>query len=48
MAGLTELEKISEKNRAAFETFEEESQKYEDWPGIQCRPMGTIKMLELD
>ena len=48
VAGLTELEKISEKNRTAFETFEEESQKYEGWPGIKSGPINPIKMLELD
>ena len=46
--GLSELENISEKNKAAFEMFEKESQKYEDWPGIRSKPMDPTKMLELD
>jgi hypothetical protein len=46
--GLPELEKISDKNRAAFETFEEKFQKYEDWPGIKSRPMDPSQVLAVE
>ncbi len=46
--GLPELEKISEKNRAAFETFEGKSQQYEDWPGVESKPMDPLKVLDVE
>jgi len=46
--GLPELERISEKSRAAFEKGEEEFQKYEDWPGIKPRPVDPVKVLEAE
>lgn len=45
--GLSELEKISERNKTPFETFEETFQKYEDWPGLKCQPMNPSKVLEI-
>ena len=48
VAGLPELEKISERNRAAFEEFEERFQKYQDWPGIPPQPMDPPKVLEAE
>ncbi len=46
--GLPDLERISEKNRLAFEKFEEKFQKYEDWPGIKSKPMDPLKVLEAE
>ena len=43
--GLPELERISERNRAAFEEFEGKFQKYEDWPGIKPKPMEPSKVV---
>lgn len=45
-AAHTDLERISEQNRAAFEKHEEEFQNYEDWPGIKPEPIGPEKVLE--
>jgi general secretion pathway protein D len=45
--GLSELEKISERDKTPFETFEETFQKYEDWPGLKCQPMNPSKVLEI-
>jgi type II secretory pathway component GspD/PulD (secretin) len=41
-----ELERISERDRAAFERHEEEFQNYEDWPGIKPKTTDPIKVLE--
>ncbi len=46
--GLPDLERISGKNRMAFEKFEERFQKYRDWPGIKSKPMDPVKVLEAD
>jgi type II secretory pathway component GspD/PulD (secretin) len=46
LAGLPDLEKISERNKVAFEEFEKRFQGYEDWPGIKPRPMEPVKVLE--
>jgi len=48
LAGLPELERISARNRAAFEEFEEEFQNYEDWPGIKPKPMDPLRVLEAE
>jgi hypothetical protein len=48
LAGLPELEKISEKSRNAFEKHEEKFQKYEDWPGIKPQPVDPLKVLEAE
>jgi type II secretory pathway component GspD/PulD (secretin) len=45
---LSDLELVSAKNRATFERYEEEMQKYEDWPGIKPKPMDPIRILETD
>jgi len=42
------LERISERNRAAFERHEIEFQKYQDWPGIDPKPMDPLKVLEAE
>jgi general secretion pathway protein D len=47
-AGLPELENISKRNRVAFEKFEDEFQKYKDWPGIKPKPMDPLKVLEVE
>jgi len=44
--GLPDLEKISERNRLAFETFEESFQKYHNIPGIRPDPMDPVKVLD--
>ncbi len=41
-----DLERISERNRNAFEEHEEEFQKYHDWPGIKPKPMKPDKVLD--
>jgi len=46
LTGLPELERISARNRAAFEKFEDEFQKYEDWPGIKPKPIDPLRILE--
>ena len=47
-AGLPQLEQILERNRAAFEEFEEKFQEYEDWPGIKPKPMEPLKVLDTE
>ncbi len=46
--GLTDLERISLRNRRAFEKSEERFQKYEQWPGIEAEPMIPLKVLEAE
>ncbi|UCF44459.1 MAG: hypothetical protein JSV99_06005 [Planctomycetota bacterium] len=46
--GLPELEKISDRNRVAFEEFEERFQSHEDWPGIKPEPMDPLRVLEAE
>jgi len=46
--GLPDLEEISERNRVAFERFEEKFQKYEDWPGMKPEPMEPLRVLEAE
>jgi type II secretory pathway component GspD/PulD (secretin) len=41
-----DLERISERNRSAFEQHEEEFQKYHDWPGIKPKTMKPDKVLD--
>ena len=48
VAGLPELEKISDRNRMAFEDFEEQFQQHEDWPGIKPKPMHPLNILEAE
>jgi general secretion pathway protein D len=43
---LPDLRRISESNRAAFEEYESEFQKYQDWPGIDPEPMDPLRVLE--
>ena len=46
--GVSDIEKISEKNRALFEGLESKFQELEDWPGIKPEPMDPLKILEED
>ena len=44
--GESDIKIVSRKNRDRFERYEEEMQKYNDWPGIKPKPMGISKCLE--
>ena len=46
--GLTEIEKISEKSRAAFEKSEEQFQKHDEIPGIKPTPVDPEKVLDAE
>jgi general secretion pathway protein D len=46
LAGLPDLEKISERNKVAFEEFEKQFQSHQDWPGIKPRQVEPVKVLE--
>ena len=46
--GLPDLEKISQRNRLAFEKFEQEFQSYKDFPGIKAKAVKPIKVLETE
>jgi len=45
-AGLPDLERISDRNRMAFQSYEMEFQQYKDWPGFKPKPMDPIRVLE--
>jgi general secretion pathway protein D len=42
----SDLERISERNRKAFEEHEIEFQEYHDWPGIKPKTMRPFKVLD--
>jgi len=46
--GLPDLEKISGRNRLAFEKFEQEFQNYKNFPGIKARAIKPAKVLEVE
>lgn len=46
--GLPDLERMSERNRVAFEKSEKEFQEFEEWPGIKPEPMDPLKVLEAE
>jgi type II secretory pathway component GspD/PulD (secretin) len=48
IAGLPELERISDRNRDAFEKHEEKFQNHEDWPGIKPHPVDPVKVLDAE
>jgi len=48
IAGLPELERISERNRDAFEKSEDEFQKYQDWPGAKPQPVDPVHVLDAE
>jgi general secretion pathway protein D len=45
-AGLPDLERISNRNRMAFQNYEMEFQRYKDWPGFKPKPMDPMRVLE--
>jgi len=45
-AGVEDLEKISERNRLAFEQFEDKFQNYQNFPGIKPKPVEPVKVLD--
>jgi general secretion pathway protein D len=47
-ASLVDLERISERSRAAFEKHEAEFQTYENWPGLKPKPMEPFRVLEAE
>ncbi|MFC1792858.1 secretin N-terminal domain-containing protein [Planctomycetota bacterium] len=48
LAGLPDLEEISERNKLAFEEFENKFQSYKSWPGVKSKRMDPPKVLEVD
>ncbi|TKJ38760.1 MAG: hypothetical protein CEE38_03395 [Planctomycetes bacterium B3_Pla] len=42
----SDLERISERNRTAFEEHETEFQENHDWPGVKPKPMKPLKVLD--
>jgi general secretion pathway protein D len=48
LTGLPELEGISERNRAAFESHEDKFQKHQDWPGIKPKPVDPVHVLDAE
>ena len=46
LTGLSDIERVSLKNRRTFERYEKEMQEYEDWPGIKPKPMDPERILE--
>jgi len=46
--GMEDLEKLSEKNRTAFEKHELEFQNYQDWPGVKSKAIRPPKVLDAD
>jgi len=48
LAGLPELERISERSRIAFEKSEDEFQGYHDWPGVEPHPIEPLRVLEAE
>lgn len=48
VAGLPDLERISDRNRISFERLEDQFQNYEDWPGFKPKPMEPFKVLSTE
>jgi general secretion pathway protein D len=48
VAGLPDLERMSDRNRISFERLEDEFQNYEDWPGFKSKPMEPFKVLSAE
>jgi general secretion pathway protein D len=46
LAGLPDLERISNIHREAFEEYEEKFQNYQDWPGVKPKGMEPLKVLD--
>jgi len=45
-AGLPDLQEISDRHKVSFEEFEEKFQNYQDWPGIEPKPVEPLKVLD--
>ena len=48
IAGLPDLERISDRNRGAFEDSERRFQQYRDWPGVDPEPMDPLRVLDTE
>jgi type II secretory pathway component GspD/PulD (secretin) len=48
LAAKSDIEVVSRNNQQRFEKYEDEMQKYQDWPGIKPKPMDPPKVLEAD
>jgi len=48
MAGMSDLERFSEKSRQAFEKSEDLFQTHQDWPGIKPKPVEPIRVLDAE
>jgi general secretion pathway protein D len=46
LAGLPDLERMSDRYKKAFEDFEGKFQNYQDWPGVKPKGMDPLKVLE--
>lgn len=46
--GLPDMERISQRNRLAFETFEQEFQRYKSVPGVKSKPVAPAKVLDTE
>lgn len=46
LAGLPDLEKISDRNKVAFEEYENKFQNYQSWPGVKPKSMNPLKVLD--
>jgi general secretion pathway protein D len=46
LAGLPDLEQISDRNKVAFEEFENKFQNYQSWPGVKPKSMEPLKVLD--
>ncbi|MHC4743985.1 MAG: secretin N-terminal domain-containing protein [Planctomycetota bacterium] len=46
--GLPDLERLSQRNRLAFERSEQEFQNYKNFPGIKAKPKRPERVLELE
>ena len=46
LAGLPDLERMSDRYKKAFEEFEDKFQNNQDWPGIKPKPMDPINVLD--
>jgi type II secretory pathway component GspD/PulD (secretin) len=48
LAGMSEIEKISEKSRNAFEKSEDMFQNHQDWPGMKPSPVDPVRVLDAE
>jgi general secretion pathway protein D len=48
VAGLADLQKMSDRNRAAVEGFERRFQEHQDWPGVEPKPVEPLHVLEAE